>query len=454
MLSTTRAWIVDLVRAVTHNAADAVVASTKTWSFVNGAFTSADVGKLIFVAGAATSGNNGVFTIDSIVSSTQITTVEAPAADETFGSGVTQIIYSINREPARDTASDSVDGSTRQWTILDAAFTSDDIGRKLSILGAVNSGNNADHVIEAVLSTTVVRTTNATTPVTETFSGLVSSLSTLDIVSVAPNATEDAYITGTRHKIASVGSESSLTLVSDATAGFGGTLNSVVYKITKNLSLTEQAQLLAGYATSLGSRRLVSVWPDVLAVSVNSLAVQVPGYFAGPVIAALTAGLPSQAGLTNLLITGFIGRANSDDLFSDDQLDIIAGGGNMILTQSVPGAALAIRHQLTTDLSTIFFQEYSVTKNVDLIASFFRVVYKPFLGVYNITDGLMDLLKTKGEGGLSFLKSQRVPRLGPPIRSGALSRIEESLTQPDTVEIDIDINVPLPLNNIKLTLLV
>ena len=91
---------------------------------------------------------------------------------------------------------------------------------------------------------------------------------------------------------------------------------------------------------------------------------------------------------------------------------------------------------------------------MDLIARFFRGVYRPFLGIYNITDGLLDLLKTKGEGGLSFLKSQRVQRLGPPIRAGSLTRIEESLLQPDSVEIDIDIDVPLPLNNIKLTLLV
>jgi len=300
----------------------------------------------------------------------------------------------------------------------------------------------------------MVKTSNATSPTTETFSGLVGSLTTLDVISVTPSTEEAAYITGTRHQIASISSESTLTLVADATAGFGGTLSAVTYRITRDLSLNEQAELLAGYASSLGSRRLLSCWPDVLAVSVNALETKVPGYFAGAIAVGLTAGLPSQAGLTNLTVTGLVGRENSDDRFSDAQLDIIAGGGNMIFTQSVPGAALAIRHQLTTDVSTIYFQEYSVTKNVDLIARFFRTLYRPFLGIYNITDGLMDILKTKGEGGLTFLKSQRVARLGAPIREGSLTRIEESLTQPDTVEIDVDIAVPLPLNNIKLTLLV
>ena len=455
MASTTRAWITTTQRSIAHNAADAVVAATNTWSFINGAFTAADVGRLLFVANAANAGNNGAFTIVEILSATSIKTVEAPAADETFGGGVTQDVYTIVREPARDTSSDSVDGPSREWTILNGAFTSSDVGRRLAVAGAVNGANNSLlHVIEAVISPTVVRTDNTTTPVTEVFSGLATTLTTLDVVSVTPSADEDAYILNTRHQIESITSESSLVLAADATAGFGGTLEDVEYRITRDLSLNEQAELLAGYAASLGSRRVVSTWPDVLAVSVNSVATKVPGYFAGAVLAGMTAGLPSQAGFTNLSITGFVGRENSDDLFSDAQLDIIAGGGNLILTQPVPDAALGVRHQLTTDLSTIYFQEYSVTKNVDLIARFFRSVYRPFIGIYNITDGLLDLLKTKGESGLSFLKSQRVQRLGAPIRSGELTRIEESLIQPDSIEIDIDIDVPLPLNNIKLTLLV
>jgi len=453
--STARAWVADLNREVAHNAADAVVAATKTWSFVNGAFTAADVGRLLFVRGAADADNNGAFTIGSVVSGTQITTVEEPGSNETFGGGVTQAVYGINREPGRDVSADSVDATSRIWTVLNAAFTASDVGRVLRVAGATNGANNDDHVIESVISPTQVKTDNTTTPVDEEFNGLdTPTLTVLDVVSVDTSTDEDEYILGTRHEIAAVVSETQLTLASDPTAGFGGTIEDVEYRITRDLSLTEQAELLAGYATSFASRRCVHTWPDVLAVSINSVATPVPGYYAGAVIAGITAGLPSQAGLTNLSVTGFVGRENSDDKFSDTQLDVIAGGGNMVFVQPVVGAALSIRHQLTTDLSTIYFQEYSVTKNVDLIARFFRGLYKPFLGIYNITDTVLDLLKTRGEGGLTFLKNQRAPRVGAPLRSGQMARIEESSSQPDTVEIDIEIDVPLPLNNIKLTLLV
>lgn len=456
MLATTRAWICSLVRAPANGGTDTVVKTTKIWTIAAGAFTAADIGRLMFVASATDPGNDGVFTIGSVIGPTQITTVEEPGADETFPGPATWSIYDIVRDPARDAVSDSVDATSLQWTILNAIFDSDDVGRVLRVTGATGAGNNADHVIEAVLSSSVVRTTNATTPVDEEFNGLEpnATLTVLDIVSTTPNAAEAAYITGTRHTVAAVTTESQLTLGSDPTNGFGGTLEDVVYTITKDLSLNEQATYLAGYATSFGSRRVVHTWPDRVAVSVNGLATMIPGYFAGPVLSGMTAGLPSQAGFTNLSVVGFVGRENSDDLFSDTQLDTIAGGGNMILTQPVADAALSVRHQLTTDLSTIYYQEFSVTKNVDLIARFFRGLYRPFLGSYNITDGLLDLLKTRGQSGISYLLDQRAPRVGAPLRQGQLTRIEESDDQPDTVEIDVDISIPLPLNNIKLTLLV
>jgi hypothetical protein len=454
MLSTTRAWIASITQTISHKAADAVVAATKTWSFVNGVFTADDIGRILFIAGAATGGNNGAFIIGEIVSGTSVKTIEAPAGNETFGGGVTQKVYAIDREPGRDISADKVTGSSRQWTIINGAFTAADIGRKLRVTGAQTGANNADHVIESIISPSVVKTDNTTTPVTEEFNGLLGSLSVLDVRSVTLSTDESDYLIGTRHEISAIVSETQLTLAADPTSGFGGTLAGVEYRITKDLTLNEQADFIAGYASSFASRRCVHTWPDVLAVSVNSQATKVPGYFAGAVFVGMTAGLPSQQGFTNLQLTGFIGREHSDDRFSDTQLDTIAGGGNLVLTQPVVDAALSVRHQLTTDVSTIFFQEFSVTKNVDLCARFFRGLFKPFIGIYNVYDGLLDILKTRSESGITFLKNQRAQRIGAPLRNGQLSRIEESADQPDSVEIDITINVPLPLNNLKLTLLV
>jgi hypothetical protein len=66
----------------------------------------------------------------------------------------------------------------------------------------------------------------------------------------------------------------------------------------------------------------------------------------------------------------------------------------------------------------------------------------------------MDILKTRGEGGIAYLKEQRAARVGAPLRSGQLNSIIESTDQIDSVEIVIEIVIPYPLNKITLTLLV
>ena len=82
-----------------------------------------------------------------------------------LGFRVIQGVYDVVRTVARDIASDAVNGTTREWTIVGGLFTADDVGRKLRVAGADNGGNNADHIIEAVISPIIVRTSNATTPV-------------------------------------------------------------------------------------------------------------------------------------------------------------------------------------------------------------------------------------------------------------------------------------------------
>ena len=118
------------------------------------------------------------------------------------------------------------------------------------------------------------------------------------------------------------------------------------------------------------------------------------------------------------------------------------------------GAQLYVRHQLTTDTSTIQYQELSITKNVDLIAKFFRRLYAPFIGIYNVTDTLLDILKTMTSAGIDYLKGSTAPRVGGVLREGSISKIGEDANMPDTVNIVLDVSIPYPLNNIKVTLLV
>lgn len=349
------------------------------------------------------------------------------------------------------TGSDSITSATKTivqtatgtWT----AFTAADVGRTIRIASS-GFGNDGDYTIASFVGATTVTVTEAV-PSDET-----GGAYTFQLLELAPSAAQTSFITTTRHPITSIDSNTQLTLTTDPTNGFFGTLEDITYTITDDLTLSEQSNFLEGYATSFANRRLVSVWPDTAVITVNGAATSLPGFYFGCALAALVAGLPSQQGFTNLSLTGFIGRANSDDYFNDTQLDEIAGGGNLIIIQDVAQAPVSVRHQLTSDTSTIQFQELSVTKNVDLVARFFRNLYQPYIGKYNITDALLDILKSITEAGLDFLRNSTAPRVGGVLRDGSISTLGEDATQPDTVNIVLDINIPFPLNNIKVTLLV
>lgn len=357
------------------------------------------------------------------------------------------------RTPAEvtSTGGDSITKATKRFiqtpTGTFTSFSSADVGRTIRVTASTQS-NDGDYTISAVISSTTVDVVEE--PTNDETGGTYK----IQIFELSPDTTQDTYITSTRHDISVVVSNTELTIDSDITNGFFGRLEDVEYRITDNLSLSEQASFLAGYATSFANRRLVSVWPDECYITVSGTDTELPGFYLGCALTAFVAGLPSQQGFTNLSLTGFTALDNSNNYFSDTQLDTIAGGGNLVVMQDVAQAPVYVRHQLTTDTSSIQYQELSVTKNVDLVARFFRRLYQPYIGKYNITEALIDLLKSVTVSGINFLKDQAAPRVGGVLRDGSLYSIGEDAAQPDTVNIVIDINIPYPLNQIKVTLLV
>lgn len=254
-----------------------------------------------------------------------------------------------------------------------------------------------------------------------------------------------------RHKIGSVISETELLFQTPLTTTSSAT--AVSFVLNRDMTRSEQAEFIASYSRSLGSRRVVSLWPDELRAPVANVLQTVPGYFGACAIVALVTGLPTQQGFTNLAISGFLGLNHSTKYFNEEQLDTIAGGGTMILSQDGPEQPLFIRHQLTTDTSAIKFQELSLTKNVDFASKFIRNQYKPYIGRYNIVNTTLDELRTTAKSIITFLsETTRLPRVGAVIRGGQLKTLAEDPTQIDTVRMRFKLDFPVPLNNIDITI--
>jgi len=255
-----------------------------------------------------------------------------------------------------------------------------------------------------------------------------------------------------RYAIASVDSQTHLTLVAATAPTFAAT--GVTYFIDENLTKDQQAATMASYASALGDRRLVLTWPDVVSIPVGSTIRQLPGYFLNASVCALTTGLPTQQGFTNLAVATYSGVLHSNDYFSNDQLNVMASGGMMIFVQDVINQTpLYIRQQLTTDTSAIKFQEFSVTKNVDFIAKFIRTNHKQYIGDYNIVAGTIDELKGNAQGLLTYLKEKTIlPKIGGVITSGVVNSIAQDPVNIDAVLENYTLGIPIPLNNLDITI--
>jgi hypothetical protein len=126
----------------------------------------------------------------------------------------------------------------------------------------------------------------------------------------------------------------------------------------------------------------------------------------------------------------------------------MAGGGTYILMQEVAGGPVFSRHQLATDVTTVETRELSITKVVDFSAKFLRLGVRRFIGRQNINEVFLDTVGTAVQGMLQFLTENGV------LNGAHLNNIIQDKTAPDTVLVDITLDVPFPCNYIRLTLVV
>jgi len=208
------------------------------------------------------------------------------------------------------------------------------------------------------------------------------------------------------------------------------------------------AETVQGAASAYLNRRGFYVFPDKCSINVTGLEQQVKAYYATAAIVGMVGQLPPQQGFTNYPITGLVKVTGSNDMFTETQLNIMAAGGVYILVQDSEGAPVISRHQLSTDLTSIEKRELSITKVVDYTAKFVRAGLRNFIGRSNITQAFLDQLSTVCQGLMNFLTENGV------LNGAEINNIIQSEDQPDTVLIDITLDVPYPCNYIRVTLII
>lgn len=220
------------------------------------------------------------------------------------------------------------------------------------------------------------------------------------------------------------------------------------FEIIHLMDRDQQAKWIAQASRAYGDPRFVNIYPGTCIVD----DVEVPGYYLSCAVAAGIASLPSHYGMTRLSVAGISGVRGSGDYFNNDQLDLIADGGTFIFTQETQVSPPYIRHQLTTDRSTVEFQELSFVKNFDYISYICRDVLQAFIGKWNICPATLGSLRTTLDGTLEVIKLDSQPKIGSRLLDYSIVSVAQSENVRDRVEMYAEISMPYPLNTIGLHL--
>jgi len=259
----------------------------------------------------------------------------------------------------------------------------------------------------------------------------------------------ETYVTDT---VADVRSSTQLVLVT-------GLDNEILdYQRTEvwhTLTTEEVADAVAAITTGYGDQRVCHVFPGRLGRGGE----YVSAMYGAASIAGLISSVPPQQGLTNLELVGYDDIPLTYGVFSQSQLNKMAEEGTMIIMQETQGGEIFIRHQLTTaagdgDLRTA---ELSIVKNLDSISYYMAGRLKPFIGRYNVTPDLIEVIETSIQDGLDFLGSQTdVGLLGPQVLldNTSIRTVEQHPTLKDRILAIVDLDLPAPLNVIELYLVV
>ncbi len=210
----------------------------------------------------------------------------------------------------------------------------------------------------------------------------------------------------------------------------------------------EEASAYADIARGYANRRVVVTAPDHAKATIDGLETVVDGYYLNCAVAGMRSARDPQQPLSNETVAGFTGVVGSQDRYSERQLKIMSGGGLWVFQQDAESGPVVIRHQLTSDMSTVEKREDNIRTALDFAAKFIRTGLRNFAGRFVLNTNVTDAVSITITGLGAFL-----------VRAGVflkfeVSALRQSTTDPTKIEIDCTVRAPYPLNDIDVTLVV
>lgn len=208
------------------------------------------------------------------------------------------------------------------------------------------------------------------------------------------------------------------------------------------------ATAIAGLGQEFSDRRVRMVIPDEVLATINGLESVIPGYYAACALAGMKSFQSPAIGFTNQIIGGLIGVRKTFGFFRGQQLDEMAGGGSWILIPGPGTSSVMTRMALTTDTSTIEYRQDTWTSALDYGCMLLRDMLRRIIGPTNITQESKDLVAALATSGIKNLTDNNI------WAGGSLESVEQSSTNPDTMEVGISAQMFYSLHYIRVTITV
>jgi hypothetical protein len=180
--------------------------------------------------------------------------------------------------------------------------------------------------------------------------------------------------------------------------------------------------------------------------------VEVPNRFLAAEIAGISSAVVPQQSITHTVIQGIDKASRMYSRYTTAQLDDIAASGVLIVTQDTKGTDCYIRHQLTTEMDkgNLYFEE-SCTRNLDNISYALADIVNGYIGKANVTTSALRAIKIDITAALDeFTQNSTDDMVGPSLVDWDSLEVYQDPKFKDRVIINVNLYLPLPLNNIKL----
>jgi hypothetical protein len=244
------------------------------------------------------------------------------------------------------------------------------------------------------------------------------------------------------YTVDTVTAEDELELVTGPTTAITVAIKMEVWRTATDL---EYANNIADVAERYASRRVYAAWSDNMTFDGN---VGVSQSYMAASIAGQRSGVAPHQPLSNVPLS--LTYLDLDPVigFGSTRLNLMASKGVWLVVKDANDIVFT-RHQLSTDPTDINTQEQTITTNLDHIVRDYKSSLQDLYGRGNVSDGMLEQIRLRVHGVTNAITSRVYPAIiGPQLQDLDISRLEIDSVNRDQVWLEIEPQLPYPLNDL------